>query len=253
MLAEAIGALVKLGQEARELTFHKDPMVPNKLWVRQGDGVTVFDAPPPARAHKLLGYDDFVAVVTNPDVAKHPEVFLNAKSATVLLDGTDRRERATVDFVESARLAECRVMQRQPRSMQPAEVVKFLRFHMHGANVDHVIQAMSRIDFSRTSAGRTDVSHGKESLGRSVEAQVQQADSVPKTFTVTVPIWTNPGFDRYSAQVEFGVYLDLAAQTVELRVLSDEVERVVNLALATVAHDVGDAVSKDVPVLLGEA
>lgn len=145
----------------------------------------------------------------------------------------------------------CVELEKSPAKMQPKDAVKMLRLELHGGNVSHVIQALSRIDFSRTSAGKTDVAHGKESLGRSVEAAVQQADGVPETFTVAVPVWSAFGFDRYSVQVQFGLYLDLQAQKVELRVLGDEIERVVGLATHAVAADLREALPS-VPVFMGE-
>ena len=118
------------------------------------------------------------------------------------LDREDRRERVNVELKESSRFELVQQLQK-PRGMQPREAVKLLRLDLHGGNVGHVIQALSRIDFTRTSAGKTDVAHGRESLGRSVEAVVQQADTVPERFTLAVQPWTTAGFSRYGMQVEF--------------------------------------------------
>lgn len=155
-----------------------------------------------------------------------------------------------VDLVESQRLKLCRAIEAAPRTMHPRDAVKMLRLDLHGGKHEAVIQALSQVDFTRNSTGRSHVEHGRESLGKSVEASVQQADKVPKEFTVGVPVWTNNGFTRYSVLLTFGVFLDLDNQAVELRVLSDECQRVVNQSLLAVVADLRDSLP-NVPVFLG--
>lgn len=250
MLAEFLDRIVGLAKGANAVSFHKHEDLPDTVFVRHGDELLRVDAPPPKRRHALAGFDDLVAALKDSSIAPDPEVYLDLGGVTVLLDRAKRRETVRVTFVESGRLRVCRSFESQPRTMQPREAVKLLRLELHGGRHDHVIQALSRIDFTRSSAGKSHVDHGKESMGRSVEAAVQQADSVPKDFEVAVPVWTNPGFSRYSVNVKFGLFLDLDNQAVELRVLSDECMRVVTQTLGTVASDLREALP-DVPVFLG--
>jgi hypothetical protein len=249
MLAEAIKAVVDLGQKARQVEFHANEKLPNKVFIRSGDQLIEKDSPAPLRAHKLLGFDDLVAAVKDASIAPAPEVYVSGGRVCAFLDRAERRSMVAVELVESKRFQLVTKLQ-QPVAFEPREAIKMLRFDLHGGDVDGVIQSLRRVDFKRTSGGASSVEHGKESLGRSVEAVVQQADQIPDRFTLTVPIWSTPGFSRYSAKVEFGVYLDLDQQKVELRVLADEIDRVRNQFLAAAHGDLAEALP-NVPIFLG--
>lgn len=249
MLAEFFNAVVNLGQKAKAVQFETHPQLPTKVFVRHGDELQEKDAPAPFRSHGLAGLDDLVNALADKAIAPAPEVYVAANRVRAFLNRADRRELVTVDLVETKRFKLVTELQ-TPRSMQPKEAVKMLKLDLHGGNVAQVIQPLSRIEFTRTGTGRTSVDHGKESLGRSVEAQVQNAKDVPEAFDLAVPVWSTSGFDRFGVLVKFGLYLDLEAQTVELRVLADEIERVRNQALVAVVRELG-ARLEGVPIFLG--
>lgn len=236
MLAEFLDRLVGLAKSAHKVDVHNIPQLPRTVFIRVGDVLHEHDVPPPWRQHDLAGLGDLVAALTDKGIAPRPEVYVSPREVVALLDRDDRRERITVRLEETKRWQLIAALQ-TPRAMQPKEAVKLLRLELHGGNVEHMIQALSRIDFVRTSSGRTNVEHGRETLGRSVEAAVQQANDVPKDFQLAVPVWSTSGFSRFSVNVQFGVYLDLEGQAVELRVLADEVERARNQALAAVVDE----------------
>jgi len=250
MLAEFFDRIVGLAKGAHQVEFKTHDELPRQVFVRHGDKLEVHEAPPPFRKHHLVGYDDLVAALKDSDIAPAPEVYIIGNEIEVLLDRSSRVERVKVALNWSKRFLKCQEIEKTPRAMTPKDAVKMLRFELHGGNVEHVIQALSRIDFTRNSAGKSHVEHGRETLGRSVEAAVQQADAVPKDFTVAVPIWTNPGFHVHGANIEFGVFLDLEAQMVELRVMSDECLRVSNLAVGAVISRLQESLP-NVPVFHG--
>lgn len=251
MLAEFFDRIVGLARGAHSLDFKTHEQLPDTVFVRHAGELQTHVVPPPKRAHKLLGLDDLLLALRDPIIAYAPEVYVAGGRVCALLDRNERRSMVTIDLQETKRFQLCAQLQAQPRQFQPKDAVKMLRLELHGGNHEHVIQALSRIDFTRNSAGKSHVEHGRETLGRSVEAAVQQADNVPKSFTVGVPLWTTSGFTRYGVTVEFGVFLDLDTSTVELRVLSDEIERVRNLALTAVAKDISEALGGKVPVFMG--
>lgn len=252
MLAEFLDRIVGLARGANRLEFQTVASIPRKVFRRNGDLVDELDVPPPERSHSLVGYADFVAAVSDATMAKAPEVYVGKGKVVALLDRGDRRETVSVDLMPSKRFQQCMLLESQPVKLQPRLAVKFLRFELHGGNVEHVITALSRVDFTRSSAGKQHVDHGRESLGKSVEAAVQQAENVPKDFVVAIPIWTNPGFDRYSANIAFGLDFDFESETVVLRVLSDECTRVTNLAVRAVVSDLQDALPEGTPIFQGE-
>ena len=250
MLAEAIAKIVGLGQAAKQVEFFTHAGLPQSVFVRHGDELEEKAVPPPLRQHTLGGFADLIQALTDKAIAPAPEVYISESSVVGLLDRADRRERVSVPLTCSARLLQCAQMQAKPRAFSPREAVKFLRMELHGANLGTVIQALSRIDFKRQVGASSDVAHGRETLGRSVEAAVQQAEAVPQEFHAYVPVWTTPGFTDYPQAIHFGLFLDMEAGQVELRVLSDETERAMGAALATAAADIRKALP-GVPVFVG--
>jgi len=249
MLAEFLRELVGHVRKAQQVEFYAPAQLPKTLFVRhEGELLEKTIAPPP-RMHRLEGLDDIVNALKEESLGTLPEVFVSASGVKAYLDGSDRREVLTVPFIETKRFQLVRKLQTAV-NMQPKDALKLLKIDLHGGNIAHVIQPLSRIEFTRTGTGRTNVEHGKESLGRSVEAMVQNAKDVPEQFALSVPVWSTDGFDRFGVQVAFSLYLDLEAQTVELRVLPDEVERCVNLALRAAVAELGSRL-EGVPIFMG--
>lgn len=249
MLAEFLREVVGLAGKAKSVEFHANPALPRVVFVRHGDELLRENVPPADRAHQLEDFDGLVDALTDSAIAKSPEVYVSSNRIVGLLDREDRRARVSVDLAESRRFLLCSELE-TPRRMQPKDAVRLLKLELHGGTHDPVTQALSRIDFKRSLGGSTDVGHGRETLGRSVEASVQQAKDIPEQFTVAVPIWTTQGFQGYVQHVTLGLYLDLEGQTVELRVLSDECEAARNRSLAQVAADLRKAMP-GVPVFMG--
>lgn len=248
MLADAIKTIVGLGQAARSIEVLTHPSLPDQLFVRHGDQLIEHFVPPPPRKPTLAGLQDVFAMLRKKGIARNPEVYVGSSGVVAFLDGEDREERLTMPLTESARFKLCQDIERQPRAYAPRDLVRFLRQTLWGVDAS-VIQSLSRIDFTRTSTGKTDVRHGRETLGRTVEAVVQQAEQVPESFTVSVPIWTTPGC-YWSRPIEFSIYLDVEKGAVELSVLSDSCTAARNGALSelrnALAEDLGE-----VPVFMG--
>lgn len=251
MLAELVQKLVDLGRGTQKVEFHTHHKQPRTLYVQTADGVLEKEAAAPLRQHLIGSFEDLVALLKDEFIAPSPEVYVDGGKIVAFLDRLDRLEMVAVALPESKRLMLCRDLEAKPRAMHPRDAVRMLRLELHSGNHQSVIDALSNIDFARVSNGKSHVEHGRESLGRSVEAHVQQADRVPKEFDVGVPIWTAPGFSRYGGMVRFGVFLDADAGVVELRVLSDECQRVLNQAAGAVVADLKQALG-DIPVFLGK-
>lgn len=240
MIAEAIAKLVGLGQDAQRVEFHTHPNLPNRVFVRNGDELVEHLEPVPRRMPKLEGMQDLVSYLES-SAALAPEIYLHHGKVEAFLDREDRRSVATVELLESERFRIVTALE-SGRSMTPKEAVRFLRLELPDTGTAGVVQALSRIDFTRSSSGRSDVAHGKESLGRAVEASVQQAADVPERFAVRVPVWTSPGFDE-QVQIEVGVYLDLVEERVHLRTLPDQISRALSVSMSRAF----DALVKQLP------
>lgn len=249
MLSDAIKALVELGQKAKAVDVIAHPSLPELVFVRHGDQLTQHQVPPPPRKPTLAGLNDLVAMLRDRGIAENPEVYVGPTGVVAFLDATKRDERAVLPLTESVRFRLCQDIEKQPRLFAPRDLVRFLRQTLWGGASNHLIQALSRLDFTRTSTGKSDVAHGRETLGRSVEAVVQQAQDVPEAFVAQVPIWTTPGCP-WTRPVEFSIYLDVEKSAVELSVLSDSCTAARNGALGLVREALAESLG-EVPVFMG--
>lgn len=231
MLAEFLKGIEALTKRANGVEISAVPGDPRKASLRQGETLSMIDLPPPLRKIELRGIDDVLALCRDPAIAVAPEVFHADDAIRVVLDRGDRREFATMALEKSARLLAL-VRLQKAAEFSVKEAIQFLRVDLHGtgAGVTEVITGLRRIDFVRQSGTARTTEHGRETLGRNVEAAIQQADKVPEDFTVQVPVFMNPGLRGIQIAVRCVVTLDLEREKVILCTLSDEIQSGLNSA-----------------------
>lgn len=227
MLAEFVSKIAELAVGKKQVEAVEVPEL-RKIIVRKGDEYSDEEIPPDFRSADLTSLDDFCRYVTDPRIPVDPnmvEIFHSPERIVAYLDGARREDMAQMTLRHSAEwMAIERLL---PRSAPPVELLKFLRKNFN-AVPQEVRDSLSRIDFTRTSSGRTSVEHGRESLGRSVEASVQQADKIPESFKVTVPMYDNPGLRGIRVTVQIGIYLHSTEEQVEFFALPGEIDAAVN-------------------------
>ncbi len=233
MLAELLERIVSLGRSADAAQILRDPALPRSVIIAKGEKFQFHDAEAPIRTMEIESMDDVLEIAQNEEIAPDAEVYFSPARIVVILNRREMREYAALNLQESKRFQAVRALELEPKSFSPKQAVKFIRYELHGVSADSLVAALGRIDFTRKSEGRHTVEHGKESLGRSVEMQVQQADKLPDAFNVTVPVFTNPGI-RHTVAVQCGLYLDVEAERVEVRVLTDQVQYALDSAMASV-------------------
>lgn len=250
MLAELIDKIRDVGRQADSLQLEVHDSLPETVFARFADRYEQIQVPPPRRAHTLLGFADIVAAVKAEEIAPAPEVFHDETGVRVLLNREDRRSTVSMPLAKTQRFARLEALT-SGQDFDVRGAVKLLRFDLHGTGVDKVIGAIRRIDFTRRSEGAASADHGRESLGRSVEAAVQQADQVPEEFTVQTSVYANPGVRELSkVSVRCGVYLDVQNESIEIRVLADEIEAAVNAAQGAIGEALREQLG-EVPVFYG--
>lgn len=248
MLAEFIQAIVGLGIQAQELEIRPIKGLNREVLVRCGDGYKHQPLDPPLREHTVNGLADFVRAVKDGKLCGDAMVFHDEGELYAFLDRGDRREHVKMPLVQSQRFRQI-VDLADGDSFSIKQAVKFLRFHLHGSGAEEVIKALSRVNFERKSDGNVTVSHGRESLGRSVEATVQAKDEVPEVFKVDVPVYTNPGA-TWTMPIKIGVYLDVQDESIELRTLSDQTTEALNEIQDEIAG-ILESELPDVPIFHG--
>ena len=252
MLAGFIHAIGELFRDANSIQIKNDKNT-GKIFVRQGDDFEVFDRPELDRSGLLLGLDDLIVAALDGDLVINPEVFHNDDKIVLILDRADGHERMTMPLSTTNRFEKLINMQGGGNQIAPRSLIRMLRFDLSGTCIYHVIAGLRKLDFTRKSDGSSVTEHGRESLGKNVEAAVQQAAAIPEEFNITVPLYSNAGLrDLSTATIAMGIHIDVFEQTIELSPLADEIER----ARVAVQRAIGEHLRSkmsDIPVFNGSA
>lgn len=251
MLANMIAAICGLQSKADQIQIVVDEKL-RTVFIRQGDKYTDEEFPPEDRGGVLQGFRSFLDAILDPEICEKPEVYHNDDAMVVLCDRDDRSQRITMPLTKSDQFLAILKLSYGDLSFTPAQLVKYLRFDMsEGDGVEAMIKAVRRIDFTRQSVGNSSVEHGRESLGKSVEASVQQADNIPESLAFEVPVYSNSGLLNLTrVRIEMGVHIDLELQKLSIRPLAGQIDRARVTAHAAIANEFRKEAPK-VPVFHG--
>lgn len=209
MLAEFLTKLTETVRQADKVTVTPFPGDNRRAILSVGGRYEVLEVPPPPRGHTIATLDDLVAFSETPDAEKGA-FFVSERGVLLVLDTETRQEYAHMPFRSTARWMYLWKLRGEGLAFTPREAIRVLRRELVGGglDVDAVIKALSNVEFTRRSDGRSISEHGRESLGKSVEAVVQAADKIPQSFEVAVPILRDMTPDqRYLATVPVVVQL----------------------------------------------
>jgi hypothetical protein len=248
MLAEFLEALSDKIEETIRAEVENVEGFPDQVLVSDRNGHTFRDVPPPRRKHTVSGLEDLFLACRDEKIAPSPEIYHGEESVVVLLDREGRRSTITMPLIRSGRWKTIESL--AGKTFTPKDAIRLLRYGLHDTGIEAVVAGLRRIDWSRSSTGTSVVEHGRESLGRSVEAAIQQADKIPEEFAVRVPAFLNQGFRDFTALVRCGVYVDLEVQQIAITPLADELEWAMN-AIQNQIHEALVAALPNVPIFNG--
>ncbi|TAL43981.1 MAG: hypothetical protein EPN91_05290 [Salinibacterium sp.] len=221
MLAEFVQKLTDLAREADAVEVIGLQGDPRTVLVRQGGSTQERTIPPPLRAHKIRAFDDFCAAVKDSVICTSPEIYFQFAGALAFCCRSDRLETISLP-IESSQQWAALVKLDSGATFSPKYAINFLRFELGSDVAAVLIAGLRRIDFKRSSAGSHVNEHGKESLGRSVEAAVQKADEVPETCDVTISPARNSGLKALTVKARLGIAIDFDQERIMLKLLPDE-------------------------------
>lgn len=220
MLAEFVEKLVGLGRKSASVQIVEVPGDPRKVLVAHNGEFKDRDVPCPLLDARVESFADFVAFVNDRALCSAPIVYFDKGGFVAVRNEQDRREFLRLSFAWSRRwLALVRVA--DGVKFTPKDAIRFLRFELGGIAAEPVVAALRKVDFKRAEGAVSSVKRGQEAFGRQVEMSVQQADDVPAQFRVQVAPVTNDGLADRSVEVEVFVEIDVEAQAIEFRLVSD--------------------------------
>lgn len=230
-----IERLVKDGATAKTVQLPGDPK--GAYVLVKPDGTTeLIRSEPGFHGEKLESPDDLRQFIThlNSDKATLPggATFVDEKQAVYVFDLNDRRNRAVVGLVESDLMRWVRVGSKETYTHK--DFIRLLRIDLRGvvSGGTSMLNTIRNVKFDDAGDVRSNIQHGRESMGNSVTRQVMGADAIPEEIGITVK-----PFDNFSFQGEIAaaVELDLTTKRFKLTPYPDDVVALMENAIHAVA------------------
>lgn len=250
MLKEAIDRLVALSEAAATPKVVDLPKEPADAYgLARGGEFEVIFADPPLRQHQVYSLEsvmDWGQWLVLPETDREPNrvvVWYNRNGVTALHDG-DRRNYARYKLTASEPMLLLQAMQTgQHRTHKQTDFVRLLRIKLAGCVPPAFLEAVRNVVFRQASETRSAVQHGKASLGKAIEAELQGANLVPEEVTIDLPPFENLAVPR--EKVQCAVDIDAHNEQFTLTPLPGEVEKAWRSAEESVRARLAELVPED--------
>jgi len=193
--AEAIKEIERLTRAAAHVEFSRpDDFPADKIVQCNPDGsAEIIDVPFNRHAITIDTPDEFARFVDDHKT-EDSRVFYDENGLTFIfsLDGKrDHRAHCPMGFTDEFKW----LKNRSDQAMGQPNFVRLLRIDLRRCLPDSALLSIVRnLNFNTGAQGAGNLQHGKESLGRSITAEVRGETAIPEEVGLAVPLWTNFGF-----------------------------------------------------------
>lgn len=243
MLKEAIDRIAELGTAASGIEVvslhHRTKLI------REGSNFREVEIGPEPRCDTVESVDDMGLLIEK--VGTNAIAYVGTTKIIAVLDADKRDDRVIMPLEKSPAI--CALLELSSGVTQK-QLIQSLREPLADCCEPKFLAIIRRLDFSRKSDGRSDVQHGRESLGRSVEAAIQSSEGdIPETVAFELPWLTSRDLPTLMT-IKCAVSMDVVNERIALRPVGDCLESEIFRVRQQIAGRIADAV--DVPVVLGE-
>lgn len=189
----------------------------------------------PARDHNVLTLDDIVEVVKNhghfemlpvPTEGDTGKAYRAATiwhtfgKVTALLNNPyitypNKTDRVSMGLTISPPFERLTRFDQQPtaRHFDQKALIRLLKIDLGDyGEFDALIGVLRNIKFTAQQGGDSNVQHGRESMGRTIDAAVTGADAIPESFDVVCPVYVNPDLVEITAKIKCHLEIDVPEQ-----------------------------------------
>lgn len=249
MIREAMQFVSTLAQEASgRRVFRPDGEPPNVYLVMKPDGTyeRVQTAEPPDRS-EALDIDTLCRVAVAylvPEKPSLPGVWYSRDGVVAdLTPPAEHGPTCTLKLSMSPQLARLAEWDRQGRvSLEQAPLIITLRTLFAGCVPDSLVKAVRNVRATKNTDGRSEVGHGKVSVGKSIVAELTGADAIPEQVTFQVPVFAQSSV-KVTQDVRVAIDPDVQNERFTLVVLPGDIEQAQTNAEAILAKRIGDCLA----------
>lgn len=223
MEADVITRIAELARENQKVTIEVLPGGEEYIVAKPDGETTVRSVPVPRRNHTVYTVEEIAkAYHTAPNDAR---VWYSYGEVVLLPKDAERRDRYTLQLTASDQVN--RLQEISGKAQTQRDTIKTLiRLDVDSST----IAVFRRLDFSRTEKGHAVIQRDKESMGKSVEAEVTATREIPERLTLHIPLFVNPRL-RTRYQVEVLMDIDPSSSMITLEIAPNSLDDATNEAM----------------------
>lgn len=253
MLKEALAYLSDLARtSAAPQKIHADAF--RQIFVIDGT-IREVDLNPEPRQHTVKNLANLISLAGMFEERNSlpPLVWYDARAVVLVIDDADRRvQTVTLSLVESAVFQTIRGLRDQRRWLTQKDFVRLLRIDLAGTLDSAVLlDRVRKVKFENGVSTTGTVERSRESMGREFKSSVEvQAGEIPEFVILSVPVYSTDG-ERAVYGLRCAVEIDAQQGAFQLVPMPDEIERVQDLAVASIAERLNEKLPEDVSAYYG--
>lgn len=225
----------------------------NTKLIRRGSEIITVELPDKPRNNEAADLQTIISLA-NRFHGDTPAVWYGIERVTAILrDGDDNdRDWVTLRLKHAPQYNLLRSLEKGDKWFEQKLLVRLLRIDLDGAHDPlELLEKVRGMKFESGSVTTGKVKRQDESLGRSISGSVTSDEGeLPEEVTMNIAIYSNPGEDtRYP--VVCAVETDALAAKIQLVPLPGELDRAVQLAMASIATRLGANLTEGIPVYHG--
>ncbi|MDD4888299.1 MAG: hypothetical protein PHU85_00070 [Phycisphaerae bacterium] len=235
--------------DASGLKIHPIPGDPDNVIIESGGMREGLALPAAHRAHRVGSLDDFLRACER--WGEHGTVWHSEANVTLLIDDEYRRDGVFFPLQFSEQFERLRKLRAEQRLNQVG-IIRLLRHDLVGAVPGDLVPLFRKLDFKRRSDGTTNIQHGRESLGRSVEAEVSGTADLPELITADIRVYRSVGI-IWKKSVRMTLDVDPANEVFYLCPEPDALEAAIQSTQDDIANTLSAGLVDDPPrIFYGE-
>jgi len=249
--AETVAKIAQLGTEGAAVQVEEIPGDPTRVIVAQAGQHKIHQLPPADRDHQVDTLNDLTAAAENWTA---PTVWHNEAEVIALCDDEHRRDRITFKLTPSPQFKLLVGLETNANAcvLDQRSFIRMLKFDLADCVVnDGLLPNIRKLEFKRSSDGTGNVQHGKESLGRAVEASVQGTTDIPEWFDVQIPLYVSAG-EKIKHDVRIDLDIDTQNERFIVRPLPGRLHDAIHRHQANIAERLVNGLGDDVSVYYGK-
>lgn len=230
MLKEALQHLQSLSENAARAQIVEVKGVPRTRWIDVAGELTPVELPPEDRRYEFFSIASLCEFLKG--AAVRPILFYCQDALFAYLDSETRCEEALLRL-NATREYGALLEASAGRQYEQAEFIRLLRVDL-GIAAPELLGVLRNVKWRRNAEGSSELQHGRESLGRSVDAEVTGTSEIPEELTFEVQMVEQL---KHQVTIEAAIEILVESQTFRLTPLAGQRRRVFDETMAALDEE----------------